>query len=118
MLAIQLHHLIFLARHGIHEEEKLTANNFEVNLDVLFDENPHGFNHIADTIDYVKLYEIVKQQMIRPTPLLEKICEETVIAIKVQFPVVKEIIIGIKKLNVPIENFHGTVGVSLSRKFD
>ena len=118
MLSIQLHNLIFFAHHGIHEEEKITANSFEVNLDVGYDEKKNKFNSIDDTIDYVKLYNIVKTEMKHATPLMEKICKEIVGKIKKQFPDVSEINISIKKLNVPIENFHGSVGVSMRKKFD
>ena len=117
MLTIQLHHLIFFAHHGVHEEEQLTANSFEVNLDVVYDEKKSKFNSIDDTIDYVALYGIVKKQMKIATPLMEKICKEIISKIKKQFPVVSEIEISIKKLNVPIENFHGSVGVSMKKKF-
>jgi len=55
MLTIQLHNLIFFAHHGIHEEERLTANTFEVNLDVMYDEKQNTFESIDDTINYVSL---------------------------------------------------------------
>jgi dihydroneopterin aldolase len=118
MLTIQLHNLIFFAHHGIHEEEQLTANTFEVSLDVVYDEKKSKFNSIGDTIDYVALYDIVKKQMKIETPLMEKICKEIIARIKKQFPVVSQINISIKKLNVPIENFLGSVGVSMKKTFD
>ncbi|HLK28469.1 MAG TPA: dihydroneopterin aldolase [Puia sp.] len=118
MLTIQLHNLIFLAHHGIHAEEQLTANSFEVSLDVVYDEKKSKFNNLDDTIDYVVLYNIVKDEMKIATPLLEKICKEIISKVKKQFPVVEEITISIKKLNLPIENFHGSVGVSMKKKFD
>ena len=117
MLTIQLHHLIFFAHHGIHEEELLTANSFEVNLDVVFDEKKSKFDSLDETLDYVTLYDIVKKQMQIPTPLLEKICKEIIGKIKKGFPIIREIEISIKKLNMPIENFHGSVGVKMKKKF-
>ena len=118
MLTIQLHNLVFFAHHGIHKEEQLTANAFEVNLDVMYNEKKNKFNSIQDTIDYVSLYEIVKKQMQVITPLMEKVCKEIISKIKKQYPFITEINISIRKLNVPIENFQGSVGVEMRKKFD
>jgi dihydroneopterin aldolase len=68
MTTIQLHNLIFFAHHGMHKEEQLTANSFEVNLDVMYDDTKKNFDSINDTIDYVNLYEIVKKRMQIVTP--------------------------------------------------
>ncbi|MBS1948024.1 MAG: dihydroneopterin aldolase [Bacteroidetes bacterium] len=118
MLTIQLHNLIFYGHHGVHAEEQLTANGFEVNLEVSYDEKGSAFNQLSDTIDYVALYKIVKDDMRVVAPLMEKVCETVIDKIKKQFPVVSEISISIKKLNAPIGNFQGNVGVSLKKKFD
>lgn len=117
MLTIQLHNLIFFAHHGIHEEEQLTANSFEVNLDVMFNEKGNTFESVDDTISYVSLYNIVKQGMQVITPLMEKICKEIISKIKTQYPFISEINISIRKLQVPIENFQGKAGVSMNTKF-
>lgn len=117
MLTIQLHNLIFFARHGIHEEEQLTANSFEVNLDVVYDEQGNAFERIHDTINYVSLYNIVKHEMQIITPLMEKICKEIINKIKKQYPFISEVNISIRKLQVPIENFQGKVGVTMNKKF-
>jgi dihydroneopterin aldolase len=117
MLTIQLHNLIFFARHGIHKEEQLTANSFAVNLDVMYHEKKKNFDNIADTIDYVKLYEIVKKHMHAATPFMEKICKKIISKIKDEYPFISEVNISIRKLQVPVENFQGEVGVSMNRKF-
>ncbi len=118
MLSIQLHNLIFFGHHGIHEEELLTANSFEVNLDVMYDEKENTFESIDDTIDYISLYHIVKNQMQIITPLMEKICKEIISKIKKQYPFISEINISIRKLQVPVENFQGKVGITMNKKFN
>jgi dihydroneopterin aldolase len=118
MLTIQLHNLIFFGHHGIHEEELLTANSFEVNLDVMYDEKQIAFESIDDTINYVSLYKIVKREMQVITPLMEKICKEIIGKIKLQYPFISEVNISIRKLQVPIENFQGKVGVAMNKKFN
>jgi 7,8-dihydroneopterin aldolase/epimerase/oxygenase len=117
MLTIQLHHLAFHAHHGVHEEEKLTGNAFDVNVDVAWDEKKIKFNSISQTIDYVQLYDIVKSRMKRPTPLMEKICKDIIAEIKKSFPEVLEVKVSINKLNAPIENFRGSVGIAMQKTF-
>jgi dihydroneopterin aldolase len=56
--------------------------------------------------------------MSHPSGLLEQICVELADHIRKEFPFVKEVLISIKKLNPPIENFVGTVGTTLRKRFD
>jgi len=118
MITIELNQLIFHGYHGLHEEEKKVMNTFEVNLSVKYDEKKSDFNNIDDTISYVDLYEIVKQKIQVPVLLLEKICQGIIRKIKHQYPFVREVNISIYKLQAPIENFQGKVGVSMRKKFD
>jgi len=118
MITIELNQLILHGYHGLHQEEKKVMNTFEVNLSVKYDEKKSDFNNIEDTISYVDLYEIVKQKIQVPVLLLEKICQGIIRKIKHQYPFVKEVNISIYKLQAPIENFQGKVGVSMRKKFD
>ena len=93
-------------------------NTFEVNLDVTYNEKKAEFERIEDTISYVDLYEIVKQKIQVPVFLLEKICQEIILKIKHQYPFVARISVSIYKMQAPIENFQGKVGVTMRRKFD
>jgi dihydroneopterin aldolase len=92
MQTVHLRDLKFFALHGVHDEEKLTGNEFEVNLSVVFDQGAVE-DDLARTVDYVHLFKILK------------------------YPFVKSISIDIWKLNPPIEQFDGKVGISLSKTF-
>lgn len=118
MITVELHNLILHGYHGIFEEEKKVMNTFEVNLTVRYDEKKSNFNKLEDTISYVDLYDIVKQKIQVPAFLLEKICQGIIQKIKHQYPVVREIVISIYKMQAPIENFQGKVGVTMRKKFD
>jgi 7,8-dihydroneopterin aldolase/epimerase/oxygenase len=106
------------AHHGIYEEEEKIGANYELNLDVKFDEEDSKFEQIEDTISYEELFTIVKKKMMVPTPLLEKVCEGIIRKIRHEFAGVKEIAVSIYKLEAPIENFQGKVGVTMRKKFD
>ena len=68
--------------------------------------------------NYVNLFAIVKQRMHQPSPLLEKIADEIIGKIRVQYPFIREVIISIYKLQAPIGNFQGKAGMTLHKKFD
>jgi len=118
MITIELNNLVLHGYHGVFEEEKKVMNTFEVNLSVKYDEKKSDFNSLEDTISYVDLYDIVKQKAQVPALLLEKLCQEIIRKIKHQYPIVREVVISIYKMQAPIENFQGKVGVTMRKKFD
>jgi 7,8-dihydroneopterin aldolase/epimerase/oxygenase len=118
MITVRLHNLIFSGRHGIFKEELATGNTFEVDLDVLYDEQDHRPEGLDTIVNYVNLFGIVKQRMLQPSLLLEKIAEEIIRKIKDLYPFITEVTISIYKLQAPIGNFQGKAGITLHRKFD
>jgi len=118
MVTIHLHKLMMNAHHGIYEEEEQVGANYELNLDVKFDEGNSSFERIDETINYEELFNVVKKKMMVPTPLLEKVCEGIIRKIRHEFSGVREITISIYKLDAPMENFQGKVGVTMRKKFD
>ena len=118
MVIVHLHNVIMHAHHGVYKEEEKSGSNYELNLDVKFEEQDSKFEQIDDTISYEGLYGIVKKKMMVPTPLLEKVCEGIIRKIRHEFAGVREITISIYKLEAPIENFQGKVGVTMRKKFD
>ena len=117
MIKISLHNLLFFAYHGVHEEEKILGGNYEVNADLLYEETSPIIKSLHDTIDYSVVYGLIKQRMMKPTPLLETIAMELAAELKKAFPVTNEISIHIKKINPPITAFTGSVEVSYGKKY-
>jgi dihydroneopterin aldolase len=106
------------AHHGVYKEEEQVGANYELNLDVKFEEQDAKFDQLNETINYEALLKIVKKKMMVPTPLLEKVCEGIITTIKHEFAGITEITISLFKLDAPIENFQGKVGVTMRKKFD
>lgn len=117
MIIVQLHHLLFNAFHGIHEEEKILGNEYVVDASVEFHETPEVISHINDTVNYVTIYNIIKNRMSIPTPLLETIVMEAGNEIHREFPDLKSIYISIKKVHPPIEGMQGAAGISWHKLF-
>jgi dihydroneopterin aldolase len=117
MVTVQLHNLIFSGRHGVFKEELATGNTFEVNLDVSYDESARPFAGLDSIINYVVLFDIIKERMHQPSPLLEKIAEEMIGKIKDHYPFIREVCLSIYKLQAPIGNFQGKAGMTLHKTF-
>ncbi len=116
MIDIYLKDLKFTCAHGVYKEEALTRGLFIVNLAVTYEPNTVPVKQIAETIDYTSLYALVKKRMQTQTPLLETLVTEIALEILQKFELVQKVNITIDKMNAPIENFEGIVGVGYTIK--
>lgn len=118
MLSIHLHNLHFFSYHGLYEEERVLGNHFELNLDVKHGPKRLPVQELADTVDYVSVYELVRERMAIPTPLLETVVTEIAKEILIRFALAEEVFISIRKMYPPIPHMHarGSVGVSFEIK--
>jgi len=111
MLSIELKQLRFHANHGLYKEEKVLGAEFEVDVTVHHYPASVPVLHLADTIDYTVVYEIVKRHMGRPTELLETLATHIAREIFSKFSHVEEVSVSVRKLNPPIIAFRGGLGV-------
>jgi len=116
MLTIHLHNLKFHSFHGLYEEEKIAGNDFELNVNIALNSNGK-IKKLGDTVDYVDVYEIIKNRMAIPTALLETVAQDLAQLIYEYDTRIRTIDISIKKLHPPIANFTGNVGVSYKAEF-
>ncbi len=116
MFTIHLHNLRFFSFHGIHEEEQVLGNDFELSVDVTFDPQ-EVITKLQQTINYVKVYDVIKQRMNTPTALLETVAQDLAGLIYQADNRITSISIHIKKVYPPIANFTGSVGVSYKKDF-
>ena len=116
MLTIQLRNLHFFAYHGLFEQEKMTGNNFELDVDIQVNV-PDRITSLKHTLDYVIVYEMIEKRMEQPTALLETVAQELAEKIHLLDNRVKFVEITIRKLAPPIKNFKGYVGISYKKEF-
>lgn len=117
MITIHLHNLKFYSFHGVHEEETLLGNEFEVNADVEFHEEIAEINSLSHTINYADVYEIIKTRMHIPAALLETVVMDIGNSIQEKYNNARRIHISLKKTHPPIEGIEGSVGVSWHKEF-
>jgi len=117
MVTIKLKQLRFFAHHGLYEEERKVSNEFIVDLEVSFESKVTTITKMSETINYIKLYELVKKYMLQPTDLIETLAMEITNNIHQQYSQVRKVSIAITKKYPPVINFSGNVAVDYTREF-
>ncbi len=116
MFSIHVNNIKLFAYHGIHEEEAIVGTDFEVRVSVSFN-SAEKIRTIDDTINYVTIFAIVKANFAKPEKLLETLAQNIVEEIYKMDTRITLINIEIDKINAPILNFNGTVGITYSKSF-
>jgi 7,8-dihydroneopterin aldolase/epimerase/oxygenase len=117
MFTVHLNKLKFFAHHGVHDEEGIIGTDFEVSVSINFNA-PEKIIALNDTINYVSVYNIVKNRFAIPERLLETLAQHISDDIYAMDKRIVTINISIEKMNPPISNFIGTVGVTFTKSFN
>lgn len=117
MLTIHLHNVQFFANHGLYEQEKVNGNHFELNCHIHYHPS-QTITTIEETVDYASVYALIEKRMQQATPLLETVVMEIALEILHTFSLAEEVFVHLVKINPPIDNFTGGVGVSYQIKRD
>ena len=116
MFTIRLNKMRFFAFHGVHMEESLIGTDFEVTIAISFSTNKK-ITELSDTVNYVEVFEVVKKHFDKPQKLLETVAQNITEEIYKLNKYVSSINITIDKINAPICNFTGSVGVNYLKSF-
>lgn len=113
MLTIHLQDLEFYSYHGLHPEERITGGYFIVSMDV---ETSTGkeIHDLGETVDYSKIYDIIRVHMDSPRLLLEQVAQDISKDVANLSASIKKTRLSIFKKNPPIPKCTGRVGVTLS----
>jgi 7,8-dihydroneopterin aldolase/epimerase/oxygenase len=111
VMTVEVTGMRVFAGHGLHNEEELTGNEFELSAFISY-QTSEPVNSITQTIDYVKVCEIMKEEMKERKQLLETIAQQIAVRIKSTFENLVRVTVSVKKLTPPIANFTGAVGVT------
>lgn len=117
MITVELQKVRLYAYHGLFPEERKAGGEFEIDLAVSYLPGEKIISHINSTINYVSLFELVKEQFDTPVDLLETLVMNITDEIKSLYPQVKRIRIAISKLNPPVTGFSGNVAVRFEKEY-
>ena len=118
MITINLKQLRFFAHHGLYEEERKVSNEFIVDLEVFFESGVPTITKMSETINYMKLYELIKIHMLQPTDLIETLAMKIADNLHQQYSQVTRVSVTITKKYPPVINFSGNIAVNYTKEFD
>lgn len=108
----------FYAYHGFYEEERRIGNKYIVDIKVQTDFTGSILDDNLDkTVDYEKLYTILKMEMDVPSKLLEHVAGRVMDKVYQAFSSIKKIEIAIAKQNPPIGGICKESKVTLVKEF-
>jgi 7,8-dihydroneopterin aldolase/epimerase/oxygenase len=113
---IILEGLEFHAYHGVYPHERDSGNWFEVDIQVETDfSKAAARDEISGTVDYETLFAIIKEEMEKPSKLLETVAGQIVDHVLSTLSAVEAVEVKISKLNPPIGGKCRKASVSLSK---
>ncbi|OEG00319.1 dihydroneopterin aldolase [Vulcanibacillus modesticaldus] len=109
----------FYAYHGVFEEENRLGQKFEVDLEMFLNLKKAGKSDcLEDTVNYAKVYELVKDLLMgKRRKLLESLAESIAEELLALFPL-EEVMVRVRKLQPPIPGHLQSVSVEIRRSAD
>jgi len=105
------------AHHGCLKEETAIGSEYRVDVSVNADlEKASISDWLSDTVDYVHINQIVKEEMKTPSKLLEHVGKRIIKRIFSEIPLVDKAEIWVSKINPPIGGDVEKVTIVLKEK--
>ena len=117
MSSIKLKNIRIFANHGCLTEEEKIGSDYLVNLTVKANlSGAAQSDRLSETVDYVHLNKIVKEQMAIRSKLLEHVGQRIINTIFEEIPLVSDIKVKVSKVNPPIGGDVEDVSVTMKAK--
>ncbi|MDG2195122.1 MAG: dihydroneopterin aldolase [Polaribacter sp.] len=114
---IEVNNIKLYAFHGCLEEEAKIGSEYCVDIKVSANlQTSADSDELADTVDYVHLNAIVKQEMAIRSKLLEHVAQRILNRIFSELPMVQKTTVSVAKINPPIGGSVKDVTITLSKK--
>lgn len=114
---IKVENIRLNAFHGCLKEETKIGGEYRVDLIVKADLQASAkSDRLSETVDYVLLNRIVKEEMALPTKLLETVARRILDRVFLESALVKKATVSVSKLNPPIGGDVEAVTVIMSNK--
>ena len=116
MGVIKVRNIRVYAYHGCLVEEGKIGSDYRVDVTVKADLSKSAkTDDLADTVDYVHLNKIVKEEMAIRSKLLEAVAKRILDRILNEISIVKKAAIAVSKLNPPIGGNVAMVTIEMSK---
>ena len=113
---IKVKNIRVYAYHGCLDEEGKIGSEYRVDLSVKADlKKSAKSDKLNDTVDYVHLNKIVKEEMAIRTKLLETVADKILDKILKEIPLVKSATVDVSKINPPIGGNVAMVTIQMTK---
>jgi dihydroneopterin aldolase len=117
MGTIKVENIRIFANHGCLVEETKIGSDYRVDLEVKADLQPSAISDkLSDTVDYVFLNRVVREEMLKPTHLLEAVAKRVLNRILDEDTMVTKAKVSISKINPPIGGDVEMVTIEMTEK--
>ena len=100
---LELEGMEFRAHHGCLEREKIAGNDFIVDFRGEMDMSAAAeSDRLEDTVNYALIYEVIAEEMARPSDLLEHVGGRIVKALAARFPELTGFSVRVSKKRPPV----------------
>ena len=114
---IKVENIRIYAYHGCLKEEKKIGSDYRVDLQVEADlKTSSETDKLSDTVDYVFLNKVIKEEMLKPSHLLETVGKRILDRIFNEDERVDKATVWVSKLNPPIGGDVARVTIKMSDK--
>ena len=116
LTVIELENMEFQAFHGCYPLEQVVGNRFLVNVTIEADLSLAAeSDDVADTINYLHVYETVREQMAVKSHILEHVARRIIAAIYRRVPPTRRVRVKVSKMAPPLGGKIERVSVSLEK---
>ncbi|MDR0572685.1 MAG: dihydroneopterin aldolase [Tannerella sp.] len=112
-VTITLEAMKFYAFHGVTEEERMIGGAYLVDISYAIKTDAVETDRIEQTINYADIYDLTKEEMMKPSLLIEHVAGRLLKVLKNKFPQAQEMTVKISKLNPPVNGEMAKATVSM-----
>ncbi len=114
---IKINTIQLYAKHGCLVEEGKIGSIYNVDVTIKTDFSKPAFtDNLNDAVDYVHLYQIVKEEMAVRSALLEHVANRILVRMLFEIPIINKATVRIAKMNPPIGGNVSDVSILMSKK--
>ena len=102
------------AYHGVAPQENLIVNEYLIDLKLKVDISKAArTDEVTDTVNYAEVHQVIKNEMVVPSKLLEHVSGRIIQKLFDQFPCIEEIELRLSKRNPPMGADIESAGIEL-----
>jgi 7,8-dihydroneopterin aldolase/epimerase/oxygenase len=114
---IKIENIRVFAHHGCLREETKIGSDYRVDLEIKANLLTSATtDKLSDTVDYVLLNRIVKDEINTPSALLETVAKRIIDRVLTESPMVEKATVSVSKLNPPIGGDVEMVTIKMTEK--